>query len=85
VPDSGAAPAELVVAQDDFAGAHFWAAADRLAHRFGHGEHPSILVGQTDPTDRYRLCCVRCDEVLAVFTVVRNPVGLGAGPGAARA
>jgi hypothetical protein len=85
VPDSGAAPVELVVAQEHFAGAPFWAAAGRLADRLGHGDHPSTLLGQIEPTDRYRLCCLRCGQVLAVFTVLRNPVSPDPEVGAAQA
>jgi hypothetical protein len=70
-------PEQLLVPQAEFAGPRFWAAADRLAHRRGHGDHQCGLIGLVEPTDRYELRCVPCDEVLAVLTVERTEPGTG--------
>ncbi len=65
-------PEHLLVAQDVFAGDRFWAALDRLADRRGHDAHPRILVGLTDPTSRYELRCVRCEQPVATMGVRRD-------------
>lgn len=65
-------PEHLLVAQAVFAGERFWSALERLADRRGHDGHSRVLVGFTEPTNRYELQCLRCERPIATMDVARD-------------
>ncbi len=62
------APHHLVAAPE-VGGDWFWAAADRLAARLGHGDHPRQLLGEVERLNHYALHCVSCAQPLATFEI----------------
>src|SRR3712207_5690268 len=65
-------PEHLIVQQAVFAGAHFWAALNRLADRGGHEGHDRYLAGSSERTDQYVLQCVTCACPIAVMLIERD-------------
>jgi hypothetical protein len=65
-------PAQVVVPAAEFAGTTFWKRANATAADRGHGGHPTMLVGEQDPNDVYRLHCQLCDTTIIEITVDRS-------------
>lgn len=61
----------LTVPAAVFGTAAFWRRLEHLAGEAGHGEHPLMLVGRTDPNNRYTLRCERCTAGVVELLVDR--------------
>ncbi|MGI5214871.1 hypothetical protein [Plantactinospora sp. CA-290183] len=59
------------VPQAVFGGDEFWRRLDRLADERGHRGHTRGLVGESQPDNRYRLYCDRCDVAIVEMAVDR--------------
>ncbi|MET8354154.1 MULTISPECIES: hypothetical protein [unclassified Micromonospora] len=63
--------APLIEPASTFGSTPFWRRLNRLAAERGHAEHPTMLVGSAEVTDRYGLRCTRCDETVVSIGVDR--------------
>lgn len=66
---------QVVVPAAEFAGPAFWQRANSTAVDQGHGGHPTMLVGEVESTDVYRLRCQLCDTTIVEVTVDRSAAG----------
>ncbi|MFI6228716.1 hypothetical protein ACIBCR_15545 [Micromonospora echinospora] len=66
---------QVVVPAAEFAGTTFWRRANATAADQGHDGHPTMLVGETNSTDAYRLRCLLCDTTIIDISVDRSAGG----------
>lgn len=66
---------QVVVSAAEFASTVFWKRAAATAAEQGHDGHPTMLAGEADPADVYRLRCLLCDTTIIEITVDRSDAG----------